>query len=260
MSGSFGIVGEWDGSDFGGKYGDLVVCTGTMLVESGVGFVSVGTPTISDVVDEPDGLIALNTGASSGDNCFLLGAPVIAQNGGAVLEARFKPVASTNCAVSIGYMQTLVTATPVLPATFSTVTMTYTGTGAMVGLLKDTAATTDDYRAFMGTGGAGVAGSGTTGIRANATMTGDKWITARVVLQPDGGAEVWMSDVGHVDRAGMPVLRLIKRFIGTENHGASPISVSAVLHPFLAIETRTTASKTLEVDYFKYRSFRNWAS
>lgn len=259
MSGSFGIVGEWDGSDFGGKYGDLVVSTATMNIESGVGFVSVGTPSFADVVDEPDGIIACLTGTSSGDNVCLIGAPMIPQNGGGVMEARFKNVANTSSANFFGYMSTLSSATPVLPATGSTATITYTGTGIMAGFMRDTGLTTDDWRAIYGSGGAGVAGSGTTGTRANATMTGDKWVIARVEMQPDGGVYCWLGDVGHLDKNGLPSMRLVKRFLGTEQGRTAPITLSTVCFPVLMLETRTTAAKTIEVDYFKYRSFRNWA-
>lgn len=258
MDGEFGTVGVGDGSDFGGRYGDLVVCTATMLIESGIGFMSVGTPTFADKVDISGGWISCVTSNSSGDNVFLQGAPIILQEGGGEMECRFQIHTPTTSAVFVGYCQTLSSTTPVLPATFSTTTMTYTGTGAMMGLLADSNATTNDFRALMGTGGAAADGSGN-GIRANATMTADKNFVARIRWFQDGGGECWLADPGHTDRAGVEILRLVKRWPGTEQGRSAPVSLTSVMFPILALETRSAATKALYVDYFRYRSFRNWA-
>ncbi len=252
---SDGVI-AW-GSDFAGKYADVTWGTGTVLID-GLGFVSVNEGSFGDSTTLSGGVIDITTDTGDDDNACFVGMAGIPQEGGLTVEARWQ-ITNLDCAVYLGFTQTLSMSAPVMPAEFATATMTYNGTGAMVGFNYDVDGTTDDYRALMGTGGAGVNGSSTTGIRANVTTTVSKWVTGKVNLFSDGGGECWLSDVGHQDKAGMPILRLIKRWPGTEQGRSAAISTTAVYFPFLMIENRSGNARHLYVDYFRGRSFRNHA-
>ena len=125
--------------------------------------------------------------------------------------------------------------------------MTYNGTGGMVGIQYDVDGTTDDFRAVYADGGA-AAGTLT---RANATVTVDRWLTARVVMYPDTSAEVWLSDVGHVDTRGIPYMRLIKKY-------AAGLTATDLFYAVLMIENRSGNARVLEVDYVYAEAGRDW--
>src|SRR3990167_10896765 len=90
---------------------------------------AVGTAVLSQTVDEPGGVLAMTTGASSGDNVVLYGGPFKPADGGCWMEARIKMDALTTIAVYVGFSETLAT-TPVMPAEYSGSTMDYVATGS----------------------------------------------------------------------------------------------------------------------------------
>lgn len=251
MAGSKGRIAF--GGDFTGKY-DSVVWGAAALVSGdlapGVGFVSVNEGSFASTVDEPGGILAITTDTGDNDNAVLFAGPFKAADGNIVLETRFK-YSNVDCAVFVGFTETLDGTTPVMPAEFATATMTYNGTGGMVGFNYDVDGTTDDFRAVMGDGGAAVSGSGT-GVRANATLTADRWIIARVVLYEDTSAECWLGEVGHADSANVPTLRLIKKF-------AAGLTATDLVFACLMIENRSANARVLEVDYFEGEAGRDWA-
>lgn len=251
MAGSFGRIPF--GSDFTGTY-DSVAWGAAQLVSGdafsgGVGFVSVNEGSFASTIDEDGGILAITTDIADNDNAVLMGPRCKPASGLAWAESRFK-YSNVDVSVFFGYTETLALDTPVMPAEFATATMTYNGTGGMVGLQYDVDGTTDDWRAVMGDGGAATAGSGN-GTRANATVTADRWVIARVVLFEDGSAECWLSDTGHVDGDGYPTLRLIKKF-------ASGLTSTDLFYPVLFVENRSGNARVLEVDYFYGESGRDW--
>jgi len=242
--------------DFTASYADVVWGTGNLVnggFGNGVAFASVNEGSFASTVDEDGGILAITTDTADNDNAVLFAGPFKPNNGQMTVEARFK-YSNTDCAVFLGFTETLALDTPVMPAEFATATMTYNGTGGMVGLQYDVDGTTDDWRACMGDGGAAVASSGN-GTRANATVTADRWVIARVVLNQDGSAECWLGDIGHVSSSGgqtnYPAMRLIKRFTA----GLDPTNI---FYPCLMIENRSGAARVLEVDYFEAEAFRDW--
>ena len=251
MAGSRGRIAF--GGDFTGKY-DSVVWGAASLVSGdlapGVGFVSVNEGSFASTVDEPGGILAITTDTGDNDNAVLFAGPFRPADGYIELEARFK-YSNVDCAVFVGFTETLDGTTPVMPAEFATATMTYNGTGGMVGFNYDVDGTTDDFRAVMGDGGAAVSGSGN-GVRANATLTADRWIIARLVLYEDTSAECWLGEVGHADSNSVPTLRLIKKF-------AAGLTATDLFFACLMVENRSGNARVLETDYFDGSAGRDWA-
>jgi hypothetical protein len=240
------------GSDFLTVSNDMVWGTGTLAATfgGGISFTSVNEGSFANTVDEPGGILAITTDTGDNDNAAIFAGPFKAADGGMTLEARFK-YSNVDTSVYVGFCETLALDTPVMPAEFATATMTYNGTGGMVGLQYDVDGTTDDWRAVMGDGGAAVASSGN-GTRANATVTADRWVEAKVTVFPDGSAECWLGDVGHADANGVPILRLIKKF----SAGLTPTDQ---LYAVLMSENRSGNARVLEVDLFEGEAGRDWA-
>lgn len=241
--GSFGHVHYFE--DFLGIDPDATWGTGGFDIGN-VSVTSVNEGSIESTVDETGGVVAITTDTGDDDNVALYYAPVQPVNGGAVMEARLKWSDSTLGALFVGFCATLDKTTPVMPAEFATATMTYNGTGGMIGLQYDSDGTVKEWRAVMGTGGAAVSGSGN-GTRANAIVGGgyvfttDRWDIVRVEVQTDGSGDVYLNG------------KLIKHF-------AAGLSTTAVLFPVVMAENRSAAAKVLEVDYFYASSSRDWAN
>jgi len=252
MSGSIGPIKF--GSDFTGIYDSLAWGAASPVageISGGVGFVSVNEGSFASTVDEPGGILAITTDVGDNDNAVLIAGPFKAADGGMWAEGRFK-YSNVDCSVYFGFSETMALDTPVMPAEFATATMTYNGTGGMIGLQYDVDGTTDDWRAVMGDGGAGVSGSGTTGVRANATVTADRWVLARVVVYEDGSGECWLGEIGHSDTSNVPQMRLIKHF-------DAGLTATDLMYAVLMIENRSANARVLEVDYFCGEAGRDWA-
>ena len=249
MAGSVGLI-EF-GSDFTGIYNDVAWGTGTLVAPfgGGLGFTSVNEGSFASTVDEPGGILAITSDTADNDNAALFAGPFKAADGVMWMETRFK-YSNVDTSVFVGFTETLALDTPVMPAEFATATMTYNGTGGMVGFNYDVDGTTDDFRAVMGDGGAAVSGSGN-GTRANATVTADRWIIARVVVYEDTSAECWLGEIGHADGNNVPVLRLIKKF-------DAGLTNTDLLYAVLMFENRSGNARVLEVDYFKGAGGRDW--
>jgi len=245
-----GLITVWD--DFTGIVNDVVWGTGTLVapLANGIGFTSVNEGSFANTVDEPGGILAITTDTGDDDNAVLFGGPFFARDGGCEMKARFK-YSNVDCAVLVGFQETISLTTPVMGAEFATATMTYGNIGNVVDFNYDVDGTTDDFRAVMGDGQAAISDSGN-GTRASATLTADRWFEAFVSVGVTGQAECWLSDVGHVDASSIPNLRLIKRFYtGTLTTTTDPISA------ILMIENRSGAARVLEVDYFGARGYRD---
>lgn len=242
-------------NDFTGIYNDVVWGTGTLVnggFGGGIAFTSVNEGSFASTVDEEGGILAITTDTADNDNACLFAGPFKPANGQMVGEARIK-YSNVDTSVFVGFTETLALDTPVMPAEFATATMTYNGTGGMVGMQYDVDGTTDDWRACMGDAGAASGGSGN-GTRANATVTADRWAIVRVILNQDGSAECWLGDIGHVATGGntnYPAMRLIKRFTA----GLTPADL---FYFCVFAENRSANARVLEVDYMEGYGFRDW--
>lgn len=208
-------------------------------------FTSVNEGSMVQTLDEPGGIVAITTDIADNDNIALFAGTFQPSLGAVVMEARYK-YSNADTSIFCGFTETLSLTTPVMPAEFATATMTYNGTGGMVGIQYDVDGTTDDFRACMGDGGVATGGSGN-GTRANADVTADKWFTTRVEIDPSGTARVY-----HGDRSA-DGLRLIKTFTA----GLTPTDQ---FHATLFAENRSANARVLEVDYFYASGGRDWST
>lgn len=231
--------------DFLGVDPDYVWAAGGFAIGN-VSVTSVNEGTIETTVDEPGGIIALTLDTADDDNVALYAGRFKPADGGMVMEARLKGDNLSDLAFFVGFAETLDKATPVMPAEFATATMTYNGTGGMVGLQFDSDGTTDDWRACMGDGGAASGGSGN-GTRATPligggyAVTADRWDVCRVEVDPNGAARAYLNGV------------LIKSFTA----GLTPTDL---FHAVVFCENRAASAAVLEVDYFYARGGRDWAT
>ena len=233
------------GSHFVGANGSAAVLDSTIQA------FGVGTETYAATVDESGGILALGCGSTDNDNAVLRSGPFCPRDGTMVLRARFK-YSNVDCAVFVGFTETLDTTTPVMPAEFATSTMTYNGSGGMIGLQYDVDGSTDDFRAVMGDGGAAISDS-SSGTRASATLTADRWFEAEVILNVDGSGECWLGDSGHANSLLMNKRRLIKRF-----STGTLLTATDLFFACLMIEARSANARTLEVDYFGGEAGIDW--
>lgn len=234
--GQFGQIRAFN--DFTDPLGDVTWGTGQIHLGGGVFAVSVNEGTLNEVVDESGGVIQFLTDTGDDDNICILAGKFDPSQGGCVMETRFKVADDYGVGIFAGFSETMALDTPVVPAEFATATMTYNGTGGMVGLQYDDDGTTDDFRAVMGDGGAAVAGSGN-GIRANATVTADRWQLVRVELNADGSGDCYLNGT------------LVKSF-------TAGLTNTDLFYACLIVENRTAAAREVEVDYFYAQSNRDW--
>lgn len=234
---SFGKVEVFE--DFTGIDPDVTWAAGGFRIGN-VSVVSVNEGSVEDTVDESGGVAAITLDTGDDDNVALYTSPFAISDGPLVMEARFKTDNVSDLALFVGFTETLDGTTPVMPAEFATATMTYNGTGGMVGLQFDSDGTTDDWRAVMGDGGAAKLDS-SNGIRANSAAVADEYDIVRVEIDPSTAARVYLNGV------------VVKNF------AAGGLTASDLFFPVLMCENRAGSAAVLEVDYFYSRGNRDWA-
>ena len=212
---------------------------------NGVNYVSVNEGSFAATVDEPGGILAITTDTGDNDNCFLCIGPFKPKDGGVVMEARLKMADITTGALYVGFTETLDATTPVMPAEFATATMTYNGTGGMVGLQFDSDGTTDDWRAVFADGGAVNSSADAQGTRAYNPPVNDKWDVVRAEIDPNGYARVYLAD----DTGS---LKLVKEV------NAAVVTPADLQWAVVGIENRSGAASVLEVDYMLARGYIDW--
>jgi hypothetical protein len=248
--GNFGEIRAFN--DFTGTYETVTWDAATVELGGGWGLYSVNEGTINDVKDEEGGIIQLITDTADNDNCALVAGPFKPSNGGAVMEARFKVADDLVVGIFAGFSETMVVATPVMPAEYATATMTINGTGGVAGLQYDNDGTTDFFRAASGDGGA-VTGTNKDGTALTATtlttspqvVTADKFVVARVEISPNGRIDTYLS----ADKE----LTLVDSITGA-------VTASDLFYAVLMLENRQGAAKEFEVDYVYARGFRDWTA
>ena len=245
MTGTIGSGKNYFGSDFVGANGSAAV------LDASIQAFGVGTETYAATTNEAGGILAGGTAGGDNDNFVLRAGPFSPRDGKMTVRARFK-YSNVDCAVWFGFTETLDSGTPVMPSEFDTVSMTYRGSGGMIGINYDADGTTDDFRAVMGDGSAAISDS-SNGIRASATLTADRWFEAEVILNEDGSGEVWLGHSGAVSSLLINKLSLVKRF-----STATLLTNTDLFFACLMIEERSGNARTLEVDYFYGEAGRDW--
>jgi len=158
---------------------------GTVASPIGTGgwnYCSVNEGSIDNTVDEPGGIKAITNDTADADNFFFFTGPFKPADGGAYMETRLKMTTITGAACFVGFSETLNAATPVMPAEISTSTVTYNGSGGMVGLAYDVDMATADWMAVCGDGGA----VNVTAVDGNEAPVSDEWDVIRVEIGPSG--------------------------------------------------------------------------
>lgn len=201
---------------------------------------SVNEGSIEETVDETGGVVAFTLDTGDDDNVAITTGKLCPADGNMAIEARIKVDNVTDVAMFVGFSETLAKATPVMPAEFATATMTYNGTGGMIGLQWDSDGTTDDWRAVCGDGGAAAGGSGN-GTRANSAAVADEWDVVRVELDNSGGGRVYLNGV------------LVKTY------AAGSLTAADLFHPLVMCENRAASAAVFEVDYILVTGSRDWA-
>lgn len=228
--------------DFNGTYEDVTWAAGTVDLGNGWGMTSVNEGTIQKVVDEGGGVIQFLSDTGDNDNVALFSGPYDPSQGPVTVEARFKIADASLGAIFVGLSETLAMDTPVMPAEFATATMSYNGSGGIVGAVWDDDATTEAWKAVSGDGGA-VAGSaafGANGTNATNNRVDDEYDIVRVTLYPSGFAEVWHDE---------------ELVVG----GATGLTVTDLFYCVVMAENRAAAAIEFEVDYVYASATRDWA-
>jgi len=244
--GTFGRLREFEDFLSIGKANAAWAETGLGMVGK-IMFTSVNEGSFAQTVDEPGGILAVTTDTADDDNwCGYLG-PFKPADGGCWMEARVKLAnVTTTTSLYVGFTETLSATTPVMPAEFATATMTYNGTGGMVGLQFDIDGTTDDWRAVGGDAAAKSGDADANGTRAYQAPVADEWDVIRVEIDPNGRGRVYLATK---DDAGK--LKLIKD-VGVA------VNPADVQHAVVFVENRTAAAVVLEIDYFAVNGSRDW--
>jgi hypothetical protein len=240
-------------NEFTGFYDGTTINTGATYLGGGVSLIGVEEGSIATTIDETGGVLAITTDTGDNNNHALVAGRFSPSEGTITVKARWK-IGHLTGAVFFGLQETVVIATPVMGATFSSTTMTYQDVGGLVGIQYDFDGTTDDYRAVMGDSQVAISDS-SNGIRANADVTVDRWVESVVNLYPDGSAEVYFGHVGDVNVAGEPELRLVKHF-----KTGTLLTPTDIFTAMLMFENRSGDARTFEVDVFEGFAGRNWAS
>ena len=155
-----------------------------------------------------------------------------ASSGGLYMRTRFKLDSSAaNVCINIGFTDVLATTTLEMPFTISGTTITSNAADAAC-LVFDTAQTNDFFHAQ------GVKNNTDTAIKnTEKAPVADTWHIAEVFIDENGHASFWIDGVHEADVA-------------------NAVTASVALTPVVAIETRTTASKTLHVDFIEVAQLR----
>ena len=241
--GSFGEIRAFN--DFTALASDVTLVAGVNDLPGGQGWaaISVNEGTVAEIVDESGGVIQFTTDTADNDNVCLIAGKFDPSKGPVSFEARFKcPTVVTRQAVYAGLTETMALGTPVMPAEFATATMTYNGSGGMLGLVWDPDASTNAWKAVCGDGG-GVSNSGNYGANGtNATdaMVADEYDIVRVNLYPSGFGEVWHDE------------ELVAS-------GQTSLTASDLVYAVLMMENRTSANEELQVDYVAAKGVRDWS-
>ncbi len=260
----FGRIGFFE--DFGGYAATATISdatAGTRYNDITVAAIS-GNTALFFTVDESGGVASANGAGSAADGMAFIGSPMIPSSNGILrMGARFKGASATDLRVFVGFQETINYAETVNPFTLSGTTLTSNDGGNAVGFYTDTSATTDDYRFHSSLDGTesttaalsdalgGATTLGALGVRANATVTADSWVVARVEIDVAGNAEGWIGAAGMAKQNGLT--RVARMESGT-------LDADALYAPLLLLVAASTGDPLLEADYFWAKGNRDWSA
>ncbi len=262
---SFGKIGFFE--DFQGLTDDdnITLTGGTPVQWNSVLMVPIsGDVAQNVVVDEGGGVVSFSGAAQAADGIALLSAPMQPSgNGTIVVVGRWKASAVTDYRVFFGWQETCDRDATVNPFTLSSTTLTANNGGQVVGLYYDTQASTDGFRFMASSDGTaattaaldqareGSTTLGALGILAGDTLVADKFIVARVEIDPDGTARGYLGTTGMGNQNGLTL-------VATLAEGA--LDPDALYHPHMHLAEQSTGDPTHEVDYFGATGNRDWTA
>lgn len=237
VQGTYGRLSVFE--DFLGFETTTMSTTALPIGAQGVNYVSTNEGSFATTVDEPGGIVAITLDTDARDNCALYIGPFKPADGGVVMEARLKISALSDLRLFVGFTETLDATTPIVPAMMSTVTMTYNGSGGMVGLMCDYDQTTLAWTALAGDGGA-VSGDAAANGTATDAPVADEWDLIRVEIDVDGHGRVYHDG------------KLIK------DVGIAVTPADLQFAVVVAEQVAASGTAVTEVDYFMARGWRDW--
>jgi hypothetical protein len=238
--GSIGTIEAYN--DFTSFQGDLTWAAGQVDLGGGWGMVSKEEGSINELTDESGGVLQFLTDTGDNDNVALTSGPYDPSKGPLVVEARIKVSGNvTRSAMWVGLTETMAVGDSVFPITTSGTTLTYTGSGGMVGLLWDPDRTTNAWLAVAGDGGSAsnTAVFPTDGTAATNVAVTDEFDVIRVELYPSGFAKIF-HDEELVDS------------------GQTSLTTTDLFYAVVMCENRTAANEEFEVDYVYCSAVRDW--
>ncbi len=209
------------------------------ILEGGWGLIGVNEGSLSYLIDEPNGVLQVTNDTGDNDNHALVAGAWSPQYGPMIVEARLKVDNISDLAIFVGFTETLAIATPVMPAEYATATMTYNGSGGMVGLQFDSDGTTDIWRSVFGDGGAIVAGATAGGVSGARAPVADQYDIVTAEIDPDGSGRVYLN--------GVLVESVSSAVTATDNFFAC-----------VMVENRAGSAAVWEVDYAVARGGANY--
>lgn len=198
-------------------------------VGGGWSLIGVNEGSMSYLIDEPGGVIQITNDTGDNDNQALVAGPFRPSLGNTAMEARIKVDNVSDLAIYVGFTETLAIATPVMPAEFVTATMTYNGTGGMVGMQFDADGTTDIWRSVFGDGGAVSSNATANGVAGARAAVADVYDIVTAEIDSDGTARVFLN--------GTTVESAASAVTGTDNFFA-----------VVMVENRAASAAVWEVD------------
>lgn len=198
------------------------------------------------VAGQEGGVGGLVTGASSGNRSqFTTGLNHLPSSGSIEVQWRAKPVSSV---ADVAYFYGLTDTVSIeFPIEISGTTITSNASNA-VGIMYDTAATTDAWRVVAVNGDVDATPVIVTLNGVNAAPTADVYEQFRFEVTPEGDVSVsYGKENGLETVQGFQQVAFI----------ANAVSPSALLTPIAIVETRTTAAKTAYVDALLVQSGRD---
>jgi hypothetical protein len=210
------------------------------IVDGGWGLAGVNEGSTSLLTDEPNGVLQVTNDTGDNDNHVLFAGKWQPQHGNMVMEARLKVDNVSDLAIWVGFTETLALATPVMPSEYATATMTYNGTGGMVGLMFDADGTTDIWRSAFGDGGAITSGATAGGVSGKRAAVADVYDIVTVQVDGHGKGSVFLNS------------DLVEEVEGA-------ITVTDNLFGIVMVENRAADAAVWEVDYGLARGGADYA-
>ncbi|KKM79248.1 hypothetical protein LCGC14_1351810 [marine sediment metagenome] len=220
--------------------------------------------TLVTTVDEPGGIMSITNDTGTTDfGWAMYSAPLVPQDGAAVIEVRLKYTDISGTNFFVGFVETFPNTDPdnIVPYTIATETISIANFGVTAGVFCDHNATNEDFyfaAAQDATGAAGVTlvspavGGGRTGVDLSGATGDNSWIVYRVEIEADGTAFGYVGSV-HTDAiGGGEALALV----GQTSRGA--LDGSAVVFPVVLVDNNAGSAMTTEVDYYAIRGDRDW--